>query len=62
MSQNLRRKQVQERKDSVCAVCTLRGLRFGVTDSPYLDVTRTARETDGTKSTFFNVKELDSSF
>ena len=39
---------------SVCTVCTLRGLCFGVTDSLYSNVTCSVRETDLAKSTQAN--------
>ena len=41
-------------KNSVCTVCSLRGLRFGVTDTRYSNVTCTVRDTERTKSTQTN--------
>ena len=44
----------KKEKYLVCTVFALRGLRFGVTDSRYTNVTCTVRDTDWTKSTQTN--------
>ena len=41
----------KKEKNSVCTVCRLRGLRFGVTDTRYSNVTCTVRDAEWTKST-----------
>ena len=52
----------KKEKNSVCTVCSLRGLRFGVTDTRYSNVTCTVRDRQMKSRHLLNVKELDTSF